>query len=176
MKIKLILGISLSVILVGGAIISSIWYFNFCENCIINNENENNYFWNDIIFSIINGSSYSIANFTQKNLLVEFAANNCLQCQNQIEILEELNNEINLKNTSVLLLTLLIDLSTQKELLDYYIYNDISWTIGSISEEYYSLINLTEVPCFYYINTTKNLIGTYTGYTNLHSLKELIGI
>ncbi|MCG3223472.1 MAG: hypothetical protein H7647_03330 [Candidatus Heimdallarchaeota archaeon] len=176
MKIRTILGISLAVIFVVGGIFSTIWYFNFCDTCLIDTNNVNDSLWDDVIFSLINGSSYSISNFTHSDLLIEFASSDCSFCHDQIVVLKELEDAIILSNSSVLLLTLLIDLISPKDLLDYYIFYDISWTIGNISEEYYSLINLIEVPTFYFINTTKNLVGKYEGFTNLQTLKELIGL
>jgi hypothetical protein len=57
----------------------------------------------------------------------------------------------------------MVDLDTPKELLTYYIDNNISWSIGSINEGNYSKINIEYVPTFFLFNVTSHQIGKHIG-------------
>jgi hypothetical protein len=74
------------------------------------------------------------------------------------------------------ILTLMIDLQTQKELLTYYTANNLTWNIGSINMGNYSKIHLPVVPSFFLFNSTSVLVKQYFGLISFELLLDFIEI
>ncbi len=68
----------------------------------------------------------------------------------------------------------MVDLDTPKELLTYYIDNNISWSIGSINEGNYSKINIEWVPTFLLFNVASHQIGKHIGIMVFEKLLTFI--
>ncbi len=126
--------------------------------------------WDNISFVLVNESVRTINDFEGSILLLEFSSTNCLDCSTQLPILDEFWETISSSNESIVLLTLFIDLSTQKELLDYYISNNVTWLVGRIDYSTYSTLGLSFVPSFHLFDRNSNELKSVQ--TNL-SLKEL---
>ena len=177
MKFSHLAFITISTLLIVGSITGVIIYYQKCENCRINPDNNHTNGWNNgttiwdtVFFTLLNGSVFQTKNFIGQKLLLEIASSNCSQCTEQLEALKELNELISQNDKNITILTLLIDLETTKELLTYYINNNITWTLGNIKEENYSKLGLTVVPTFYMFNQTRQEINCWKGEMSISQL------
>ncbi|MCG3221498.1 MAG: hypothetical protein H7641_08970, partial [Candidatus Heimdallarchaeota archaeon] len=63
---------------------------------------------------------------------------------------------------------------TTKDLLTYYIDNNITWEIGRINEGNYTKIGLSVIPTFYLLNQTGFEIELWKGEMDLSQLLSFI--
>lgn len=176
-KIKLFSAIVSSLLLLSIVTTISVIY-RPCSDCNnIPNNNGNNHtssVWDAVFFTLINGSIFTVKNYSGSNLLLEFSESTCSECSIQNAELRLLHDYILSNSLNVVILTLLIDLDSSKELLTYYIDNNLSWFIGMINQGNYSKILLTSVPTFYFFNTTSQEINSGIGTMSLETLKSFI--
>ena len=177
MKFSHLTFITISSLIVVGSITGVIIYYQTCENCRINPDNnhingQNNVttVWDSIFFTLLNGSVFQTKNFIGQKLLIEIASSDCSHCTEQLDILRELNDLIVQNDKNITILTLLIDLETTKDLLTYYIDYNITWTFGKINEGNYSKVGLTIVPTFYLFNQTGHEINFQKGEMSFSQL------
>jgi hypothetical protein len=76
----------------------------------------------------------------------------------------------------IVLLTLMMDLDTTKDLLTYHIDYNISWEFGRIDRGNYSLFGLSAVPSFYLFNQTGHEIKYSEGRMTLLELVNFIDL
>ena len=107
-------------------------------------------------------------------MLVEFASSDCIHCLEQLDALRELNDLIVQNDKNIVILTLLIDLETSKDLLTYYIEYNITWDFGKINEGNYSKFGLSVVPTFYLFNQTGHEVDLHKGEMELTQLLSFI--
>ena len=182
MKLHYLALITFSALLVVGGIIIPIIYYQTCDNCRTNppennhtnGQNNDTTVWDSVFFTLLNGSVFQTKNFLGQKLLVEFASSDCIHCLAQLDDLRELNDLIVQNDKNIVILTILIDLETSKELLTYYIDYNITWAFGKINVGNYSkfglsvlffilfhlLLNLSQLLTFidfYALNSKNNL-------------------
>lgn len=182
MKLYHLALITFSALLVVGGIIGPIIYYQTCDNCRtnppennhINGHNNETTVWDSVYFTLLNGSVLQTKNFIGQKLLIEFASSDCIHCLEQLDDLRELNDLIVQNDKSIIVLTLLIDLNTSKDLLTYYIDHNITWEFGKINEGNYSIFGLSVVPTFYLFNQTGHEIDLCKGEMSLSQLLTFI--
>ena len=180
MKPTIVAAVIISTLMISGGIVGTVFLLNDCTDCIVeqptDNENESSSVWDEITFRLINESYKVIGDFIGRKLLVEFASSNCPDCNEQNNVLNQINNLLIQEDNDIVILTLMIDLETSKELLTYYINNNISWLIGSINEANHTKIGLEWVPAFYLFNTSGELIKTKQSEMNYEELMNFLSM
>lgn len=155
-------------------------YMNNCQECSLNNNgdssntSDSDSVWNEITFTLINNSLVSIHDFSSKNLLLEFSSSQCSDCTQQIPVIRQfLDSSFN--NDTLIVLSLFLDLSTQSELLDYYIDHNITWLVGSINYSNYSKLGLSYVPSFHLFNSSGSELDSIQNYLSYDALLSFLG-
>jgi len=173
-KIKSI-WLAFSVLLITSTSIGVSIYFNNCQDCSVNNKpNSTDSIWDEISFSLINSSLVSISDFHGKNLLLEISSSKCPDCIQQIPVIKQFISSPYF-NDSLVILTLFTDLSSQSELLDFYIDNNLSWLVGSINTSNLSKLGLTYVPAFYLFDSSGSEIDSIQNFVSNDALLDFLG-
>ena len=183
MKIKILTIIISSLVLVASVITTTVVLYNHrCPNCEVPppNNNGNNItasIWAEVFFTLINESVWTIKNFEGHTLLLEFAKSDCPDCSSTIPELRKLQEYIVNNTIEVTILTLMIDINNSKNLLTFYINNNLTWKIGWCNQGNYSKLNFGWVPTFYAFNSTSQLIKQQIGGTmDFNALKLFLDI
>jgi len=173
---KCIISLSLIVIVTSTIVPILLSQDTKCQNCT-NIDDSNTLIkskWDNISFILINDSLRTVSDFSGKTLLLEFSSSTCPDCINQLPALRDFY-DLMIDNDSFVLLTLFLDLSSQSELLDYSIFNNISWFVGSINSANYSSLDLFSIPSFHLFNSTSHEIKTAQHSMSFGSLVDFVG-
>ncbi|MHA2256337.1 MAG: TlpA family protein disulfide reductase, partial [Candidatus Heimdallarchaeaceae archaeon] len=182
MKISHLSLITFSALLIVVGIMSPIIYYQTCDNCrtnppdnnLTNGQNNETTVWDSVYFTLLNGSVIQTKYFLGQKLLIEFASSNCIHCLDQLDTLRKLNDLITQNDKSIVVLTLLIDLIKAKELLTYYINQNITWELGMVNYGNYTLVDLTVVPTFFLLNQTGHEVNQNEGIMSLSQLSDFL--
>jgi len=146
-----------------------------CDECQYSDINNNIKFkWDNITFTLINRTQYSVYNLSYKNLLIEISSSTCSDCIRQSYVINDFYNNLSSSNIDLTILTLLIDVHTEKELLDYCITYNLCWLIGDITESNYLKLNLKWIPTFYLFNVSKVLVAEHENNMNYEQLYDFV--
>ncbi len=171
-----LIGLIVTILVTFSSLIGVLIYLKNCQDCSFNSPNppDSGSVWDEISFTLINNSLASIPDFNGKNLLLEFSSSQCSDCTHQIPVIQQFLNS-SYFNVSLVVLTLFIDFSTQSELLDYYVDNNLTWLVGSISYSNYYKLGLSYIPSFHLFNSSGSEIDRIQNFVSYDSLLSFLG-